>query len=77
MTMALRAHGVDVTEFPPVVMSMIVASLARIVLLERGLGITPRSRRSPVLRRALSRPLRDALTERWAISVTQVALTAR
>ena len=40
MTMALRAHGVDVTEFPPVVMSMIVASLARIVLLERGLGIT-------------------------------------
>ena len=40
MTMALRAHGVDVTEFPPVVMSMIVASLARIVLLERSLGIT-------------------------------------
>ena len=38
--MALRANGVDVAEFPPVVMSMIVASLARIVLLERGLGIT-------------------------------------
>ena len=28
------------TAFPPVVMSMIVTSLARIVLLERGLGIT-------------------------------------
>jgi AcrR family transcriptional regulator len=37
---ALRAHGVDVAEFPPVVMSMIIASLARIVLLEQGLGIT-------------------------------------
>lgn len=37
---ALRAHGVDVAEFPPVVMSMIVASLARIVLLEESLGIT-------------------------------------
>jgi AcrR family transcriptional regulator len=39
VTMALRAHGVDVAAFPPVVMSMIVASLARILLLERGLGI--------------------------------------
>jgi AcrR family transcriptional regulator len=38
--LALRAHGVDVAAFPPVVMSMIVTSLARIVLLERGLGIT-------------------------------------
>lgn len=38
--MALRAHGIDATDFPPVVMSMIVASLARIVLLEEGLGIT-------------------------------------
>jgi hypothetical protein len=33
-------HGVDMAAFPPVVMSMIVTSLARIVLLERGLGIT-------------------------------------
>ena len=40
VTMALRAHGVDVDAFPPVVMSMIVASLARILVLERGLGIT-------------------------------------
>lgn len=39
-TIALRARGVDVAEFPPVVMSMILASLARIVLLEEGLGIT-------------------------------------
>jgi hypothetical protein len=40
VTLALRAHGVDTEVFPPVVMSMIVASLARIVLLERGLGIS-------------------------------------
>jgi AcrR family transcriptional regulator len=40
VALAMRAHGVDVDAFPPVVMSMIVTSLARIVLLERGLGIT-------------------------------------
>jgi AcrR family transcriptional regulator len=40
VTLAMRAHGVDIEAFPPVVMSMIVTSLARIVLLERGLGIT-------------------------------------
>ena len=40
LTLALRAHGVDTQEFPPVVMSMIVASLARILVLEKGLGIT-------------------------------------
>lgn len=40
LTLALRAHGVDTQEYPPVVMSMIVASLARILVLERGLGIT-------------------------------------
>jgi AcrR family transcriptional regulator len=40
VAVALRAHGVDVEEFPPVVMSMIVATLARIVLLEEGVGIT-------------------------------------
>jgi len=39
VTLALRAHGVDVAEFPPVVMSMIVTSLARILVLERSLGI--------------------------------------
>jgi len=37
---AMCSHGADVEAFPPVVMSMIVTSLARIVLLERGLGIT-------------------------------------
>ncbi|GFG72781.1 TetR/AcrR family transcriptional regulator [Mycobacterium botniense] len=36
---AMRAHGVDMTEFPPVVMSMILTSLARIMLLEQSLGI--------------------------------------
>ena len=37
---AMKAHGADTDAFPPIVMSMIVTSLARIVLLERGLGIT-------------------------------------
>ncbi|MGV0853469.1 TetR/AcrR family transcriptional regulator [Mycolicibacterium phlei] len=37
---AMTAHGVDRDKYPPVVMSMIVTSLARIVLLERGLGIS-------------------------------------
>ncbi|OBB09000.1 TetR family transcriptional regulator [Mycobacteriaceae bacterium 1482268.1] len=40
VTLALRAHGVDMAQFPPVVMSMIVTSLARILVLERSLGIT-------------------------------------
>jgi AcrR family transcriptional regulator len=40
VTLAMRAHGVDLSEFPPVVMSMIVTSLARILVLERSLGIT-------------------------------------
>ncbi|RDH74081.1 TetR/AcrR family transcriptional regulator [Mycolicibacterium moriokaense] len=40
VTLAMRAHGIDMAEFPPVVMSMIVTSLARILVLERSLGIT-------------------------------------
>lgn len=40
LALVLRAHGVDTQEFPPVVISMIVASLARILVLEQGLGIT-------------------------------------
>ncbi|MGV0717740.1 TetR/AcrR family transcriptional regulator [Mycolicibacterium sp. XJ662] len=40
MALVLRAHDVDVDAFPPVVMSMILTSLARVLLLERGLGIT-------------------------------------
>jgi AcrR family transcriptional regulator len=36
---AMQARGVDTEEFPPVVMSMLLTSLARIMLLERGLGI--------------------------------------
>jgi AcrR family transcriptional regulator len=40
VTLAMRSHGVDVDAFPPVVVSMIVTSLARILLLERGLGIS-------------------------------------
>src|SRR3979490_470317 len=40
MTLALKARGIDLETFPPVVMSMIMGSLARMVLHERGLGIT-------------------------------------
>lgn len=39
LTEAMRAHGVDMQKFPPVVMSMILTSLARIMLLEQSLGI--------------------------------------
>ncbi|SRX96256.1 TetR family transcriptional regulator [Frankia sp. EAN1pec] [Mycobacterium shimoidei] len=39
LTQAMRAHGVDMQKFPPVVMSMILTSLARIMLLEQSLGI--------------------------------------
>jgi len=40
MTLALKARGVDLETFPPVVLSMIMGSLARMVLHEQGLGIT-------------------------------------
>jgi len=40
MTLALKARGVDLESFPPLVMSMIMGSLARMVLHEQGLGIT-------------------------------------
>ena len=40
MTLALKARGIDLEAFPPVVMSMIMGSLARMVLHEQGLGIT-------------------------------------
>lgn len=40
VTMALRSRGVDIGVFPPVVMSMIMAGLARMLLLERNLGIS-------------------------------------
>ena len=40
MTLALKARGIDLELFPPVVMSMIMGSLARMVLHEQGLGIT-------------------------------------
>jgi AcrR family transcriptional regulator len=40
VTLALKARGVDIEQFPPVVMSMIMGGLARMVLHERGLGIT-------------------------------------
>jgi AcrR family transcriptional regulator len=40
MTLALKARGIDLESFPPVVMAMIMGSLARMVLHEQGLGIT-------------------------------------
>src|SRR3954447_20708611 len=40
VTLALKAHGVDLELFPPVVMTMIMGGLARMVLHEQGLGIT-------------------------------------
>ncbi len=40
VTLALKARGVDLEQFPPVVMSMIMGGLARMVLHEQELGIT-------------------------------------
>jgi AcrR family transcriptional regulator len=40
MTLALKARGIDLESFPPVVMSMIMGSLSGMVLHEQGLGIT-------------------------------------
>src|ERR1700751_1668073 len=40
VTLALNARGVDLDLSPPVVMSMIMGGLARMVLHEQGLGIT-------------------------------------
>ena len=40
MTLALKARGIDLDTFPPVVMAMIMGSLARMALHEQGLGIT-------------------------------------
>ena len=40
MTLALNARGIDLELFPPVVMSMIMGSLARMVFHEQGLGIS-------------------------------------
>jgi AcrR family transcriptional regulator len=40
VTLALKARGIDLEMFPPVVMTMIMGGLARMVLHEKGLGIT-------------------------------------
>jgi AcrR family transcriptional regulator len=40
MTLALKARGIDLEACPPVVMSMIMGSLAGMLLHEEGLGIT-------------------------------------
>jgi AcrR family transcriptional regulator len=40
VTLALKARGIDLEQFPPVVMTMIMGGLARIMLHEQGLGIT-------------------------------------
>jgi AcrR family transcriptional regulator len=40
MTLALKARGIDLELFPPIVVSMIMGGLARMVHHEQGLGIT-------------------------------------
>jgi AcrR family transcriptional regulator len=40
LSVVLRAHGINMDSFPPVVMTMLMGSLARILMMERGLGIT-------------------------------------
>jgi AcrR family transcriptional regulator len=40
VTLALKAHGINLELFPPVVMTMIMGGLARMVLHEQNLGIT-------------------------------------
>ncbi|MEU0539948.1 helix-turn-helix domain-containing protein [Nocardia sp. NPDC005978] len=39
VTMVLRAHGVDLTEFPPVVMSILLTGAARIICNESAVGM--------------------------------------
>nr|AIU93922.1 hypothetical protein LRS1606.488 [Rhodococcus sp. NS1] len=39
LTVALRANGVDLTEFPPVVMSMFRSALARVMVDEKAIGV--------------------------------------
>jgi AcrR family transcriptional regulator len=39
-TVALRAHGVDLEEYPPVVISMLVAQMARSMCNESAIGVT-------------------------------------
>jgi AcrR family transcriptional regulator len=39
-TVALRAHGVDLDEYPPVVISMLVAQMARSMCNEIAIGVT-------------------------------------
>jgi AcrR family transcriptional regulator len=40
VTLAMKARGVDLEQVPPVVMSMIMGGLSRMVIHEQGLGIT-------------------------------------
>jgi TetR/AcrR family transcriptional regulator of autoinduction and epiphytic fitness len=39
LTIALRAHGVDLNEFPPVVISMFLSGLARVMVDENAIGV--------------------------------------
>jgi TetR/AcrR family transcriptional regulator, regulator of autoinduction and epiphytic fitness len=40
VTVALRAHGVDLEEYPPVVISMLIAQMARSMCNEVAIGVT-------------------------------------
>ena len=72
VTLAMRAHGVDMAEFPPVVMSMIVTSLARILVLERSLGITRGHAEAARVHRARPRQVRDAVV---LVDVNNISVT--
>ena len=53
VTVALRAHGVDLGQYPPVVISMLVAQMARSMCNEAAIGVTDGHDRDARVRRAL------------------------
>ena len=77
MTLALKARGVDLEPFPPVVMSMIMGSLARMVLHERGLGITRGHDQATAFIEQLPRPLRNARLGPAAAATRQLSEPGR
>jgi hypothetical protein len=40
VTIALRAHGIDLEEYPPVVISMLLTQMARSLCNESAIGVT-------------------------------------
>ena len=82
MTLAMKARGIDLQVFPPVVLSMIMGSLARMVLHEQGLGITrghdeARAFIAQCLDRFEMPAVGPARSRKRGSSVTQLALRNR